>query len=101
MAKKINLKTHFQISVDTDDETGQVLAVYLRVRAGRVRETREFAGGKAYADYDVHGHLIGIEILEPCRVSIVDKIAEDEPKELRKLAKKFMKDSTPSVMIAA
>jgi uncharacterized protein YuzE len=94
-------KMHFQISISTDDATGEVLAVYFHVRTGRVRETREFANGNAFADYDVNGRLLGIELLGPCRVSIVDKIAEKEPVEIRKMTKNFMKKSGPSAMVAA
>lgn len=95
------MKTHFQVSIDTDDATGDLLAVYFHVRKGRVRETREFAGGNAFADYDVNGRLLGIELIAPCRVAIVDQIAVKEPTEVRRLTKRFMRKSGPAAMIAA
>ena len=95
------MKINFQIEVDTDDATGDVLAVYFRIREGRVRKTSEFADGLAFADYDVNGRLLGIELLGPCRISIVDKIAAKEPLDIRKQTKRFMKNAGPPSMIAA
>jgi uncharacterized protein YuzE len=95
------MKTHFQITVTTDDKTGEVLAVYFYVRQGRVRETREFADGNVFADYDVNGRLLGFELLGPCKVSIVDQIAKSEPADVRKRTKQFIRNSAPSAMVAA
>jgi uncharacterized protein YuzE len=95
------MKMHFQVTVTTDDATGDVLAVYFHIREGRVRETREFAKGNAFADYDIKGRLLGIELLGPCSVAVVDQMAKEEPAELRKKTKKFMRQSGPPAMIAA
>jgi uncharacterized protein YuzE len=71
----------FGFSVETDKRTGSTLAVYLRVRHGKARRTREYADGNAFADYDKKGRLLGIELLGPCQVEILDEIAEkDEPR---------------------
>lgn len=94
-------KTRFGVHIDTDDTTGDVLAVYFRIRSGRVRETVEFADGAAFADYDLNGMLLGIELIAPCNVSIVDKIAKKEPVELRKQTKKFLKNTCPPHLLAA
>lgn len=52
-----------QLMIETDPETGEIIAVYLRIRRGRSAETREIVAGVAYADYDRRGRLLGIELL--------------------------------------
>lgn len=89
------------MSVDTDNTTGEVLAVYFQFRKGTVHETREFADGVALADYNRRGELIGIELLAPCKVTIVDSIAANEPASARRDAKKFMRQSGPRTMVVA
>jgi uncharacterized protein YuzE len=91
----------FQVAVSTDDGTGEVFAVYFRVRKGRVHRTLEYADGSVFADYDRKGQLLGIELLGPCKVSIVDKLAPKEPAEIRKRTKQFMKQAGPPAMVAA
>ena len=91
----------FQVAVDTDDATGEVLAVYFHIRKGRVHRTHEFANGDVFADYDRKGQLLGIELLAPCRVSIVDQLAIEESADLRSRAKRFMRNAGPRTMIAA
>ena len=90
----------FAVSVTTDDTTGDVLSAYFQIRRGKVHETREFSEGAALADYSKNGELIGIEILSPCRVSIVDKLAANEPVHVRTRTKKFMRSAGPREMIA-
>lgn len=91
----------FQVAVDTDDATGEVLAVYFHIRKGRVHKTVEFADGNVFADYNRKGQLLGIEVLGPCAVSIVDELASKEPVELRKRTKRFMQQSGPPALVAA
>ena len=59
----------YSISIETQNQTGAVLAVYLTIRKGRTKVTREYAKGDVFADYDSQGQLLGIEILAPCRDS--------------------------------
>jgi uncharacterized protein YuzE len=94
-------KFHFQVVITTDDATGELLAVYFQIRKGKVHETREFADGNVFADYDKKGSLLGIELLGPCKVSIVDKLAPSEPISLRNRTKRFMRDVGPRKMVAA
>jgi hypothetical protein len=77
------------------------VSVYFQVRRGRVHETREFADGLAFADYDKSGYLLGIELLGPCRVQIVDQLAAHEPAAVRTKTKQFMRNVGPRPMIAA
>src|SRR5437879_13887987 len=95
------MNLHFAVEVSVDKATGQPVSVYFQIRRGRVHETREFADGLAFADYDRSGSLLGIELLGPCRASIVDQLAANESVSLRSQAKNFMRRSGPRSMIAA
>ena len=95
------MNLQFAIQVTVDDLTGKPISAYFQVRRGRVHETREFANGAAFADYDKSGQLLGIELLSPCKVEIVDQLAANEPASLRTQAKRFMRDAGPRQMIAA
>lgn len=85
--KKLTLRADFEV----DGQTGKVEAVYFYIRPGKAAETREYADGRALADYDRKGNLLGIELLGPCEVAILDKIIRREPKPV----KTFMRDSIP------
>ena len=91
------IKPRFKVSVSTDETTGKLIAAYLRIRAGKSAETIEIAEDRAYADYDSHGQLIGIELLAPCNVKVLDKITEKEPDEVRD----FLHSSPPRSMVLA
>src|SRR5258707_15673277 len=84
-----------QSTVSVDTHTGDVLAVYLRVRIGKAAETREFAEGNAFADYDRVGNLLGVEVLGPCAGKIFDRISRGEPKSV----KRFLRGSLPVQML--
>ena len=91
----------FGVSISTDDSSGDVLSAYFQIRTGKVHETREFADGAAFADYNKKGELLGIELLSPCRVSIVDQLAANEPTSVRRKTKNFMRQAGPRQMVAA
>lgn len=94
------MKTEFSVAVTTDSESGSVISVYFQVRRGKVSETREFADGAAYADYDKYGYLLGIELIAPCSVTVVDQLAAHEPVQLRRQTKKFMRQAGPPQLVA-
>ena len=96
-----DFKFAFGLTTTIDDETGDVLSVYFQIRKGKVHETREFADGAAFADYNSYGELLGIELLGPCQVSVVDQLAANEPLVMRQRTKKFMKTAGPRQMVAA
>ena len=83
----------FQVRVETRTQTGEVVAVYLQVREGKVKTTKECAEGAAFADYDKDGRLLGIELLGPCRVGVLDRIARHAP------AKRFVREAVPRGML--
>ena len=80
----------FDVETTVDNQTGELLAVYFRVRKAKVHQTIEIVDGYAYADYNRRGELIGIELLGPCDVSVVDKIRKADV-----AAKSFIRSSAP------
>ncbi len=84
-------------TIGFDRETGKVMAVYFRVRPGKAAETKEFANGNAFADYDSKGRLLGLELLGPCKVTVLDRISRGEPKPV----KSFFRNSVPAQMLVA
>jgi hypothetical protein len=85
----------FKLEASFDDKTGSMVAVYLRVRSGEVAETKEVKEGVAYADYDLHGLLLGIELLAPCGVEVLEDIAQHEPEPVRQ----FLRNSAPRGLV--
>jgi uncharacterized protein YuzE len=67
----------FQVSIQTNDTTGQVVAVYFLFRSGKAATTKELADGNAQADYDAKGRLLGVEMLAPCKVEVLNQLTED------------------------
>ena len=85
------------LHVSVNEETGSVRAAYLRVREGEVAETREVAEGRAFADYDATGALLGVELLAPCEIAVLDRVAAQEPEPV----KRFLRGSAPRELISA
>lgn len=52
-----------KITIDQDD--GQVLSAYLRLRKGKVHRTVQLAEGECYVDEDIQGRPLGVEMLCP------------------------------------
>ena len=90
---QMNSPYTFQLSIETNHRTGEVMATYFQVRKGRAVVTKEFADGAAFADYNRKGELLGIEMLAPCKVGVVDKIAQ------KREVKKFIRDNAPRRML--
>jgi len=51
--------------VTTDVATGRIVAVYVRVRGGKVVRTLEVVSGRVFADVGADGGVVGIELLGP------------------------------------
>ncbi len=51
-------------------------ALYIRVRKGKIAKTIEIEDG-VMADVSARGLLIGIELLKPAPVDVLDRIAEE------------------------
>ena len=86
-----------ELTVSVDEKTGHIRAAYIRVRIGEVSETREIVEGKAFADYDVSGLLLGIELLAPCEIAVLDKFAATEPEPV----KQFLRGGPPRELVLA
>ncbi|MBY0526371.1 MAG: DUF2283 domain-containing protein [Gemmataceae bacterium] len=84
-----------KLDISVDEATGKVRAAYLRIRHGVVRDTREVADGRAFADYDESGCLLGIELLAPCEIEILDSISQEEPEPVRC----FLRGSPPRELV--
>ena len=89
------MKYTFNISIETDERTGEIVAVYIKIRDGKVAETKDVHDGVAYADYDRKGELLGGELLAPCQVSVLSKLTKDLT------VRKFLKKSIPRGMALA
>ena len=89
-------KPEFGLETSVDDK-GRIVAAYLRVRGGEVVETRELQEGVVYADFDSKGVLLGIELLGPCEVAVLDRIAGSEPEAV----KRFLTGGAPRSLVPA
>ncbi len=78
-----------------DEQTGIVRAAYLRIRKGEVAETKEVSEGRAFADYDANGNLLGVELLAPCEVAVLNQISSHEPEPVRR----FLMGSPPRELV--
>src|SRR5262249_39385446 len=80
----------FGVNIEVNAQ-GSVSAAYFSIRPGKSAHVREFADGNAFADYDHDGRLLGIELLGPCQIAVLDRIARKEPAQV----KKFVRQSMP------
>jgi hypothetical protein len=78
----------FRLEISFNETTGDPVAAYLRVREGKVAETKEISEGIAFADYGADGLLLGIELLAPCRGEVLDRVAEKEPEPVRQFLRR-------------
>lgn len=87
----------FRLEVSYSETTGDPVAAYLRIREGKVVETREIREGIAFADYGAEGFLVGIELLAPCPLEVLDRLSEKEPESVRQ----FLRAGVRKEMICA
>jgi uncharacterized protein YuzE len=87
----------FRMEVSFDETTGEPVAAYLRIRQGKVAETKEISEGVAFADYGADGALLGIELLAPCQVAVLDRVSENEPEPVRQ----FLRHGVRTEMVCA
>lgn len=92
---------NFAISVSTDNISGEILSVYFQVRKGIAEDVVERAKGAAFVNYDKKGKLLGIELLEPCSLKVLDYIANKEPTSTRSHVRKFFRSAIPRQMVHA
>jgi hypothetical protein len=90
-------KQAFHLEASVDDRTGRIAAAYLRVREGSVAQTKEVKEGVAFADYDADCLLLGIELLGPCEVEVLQDLAEHETEPI----KRFLRCAAPRELVVA
>ena len=90
----------FAVSVSTDKDTGRTLGVYFQIREGKAARVTELQEGSAFANYDSKGHLLGIEIIAPCKFTVLERITRQEPKKKQADMRKFLRNSSPRAMVA-
>lgn len=90
-------KPKFGLDVSFSSTTGQPVAAYLRVREGAVAVTKEVSEGVAFADYAADGHLLGVELLAPCSLAVVDQLGATETEPVRR----FLRGGPPRELIVA
>ncbi|MDX1968062.1 MAG: DUF2283 domain-containing protein [Planctomycetaceae bacterium] len=101
-AKRLDAQNRpsFDLSVSVDRTSGRIDAVYIQLREGKAVDVREFAHGDAFANYDHAGHLLGIELLAPCKVNVLNKITREIPqRDTRKQARQFIRSGVPGGML--
>jgi uncharacterized protein YuzE len=84
-----------ELTLSINKMTGRVSAAYFYIRRGKSAQVKEFAEGRAFADYDRKGQLLGIELLAPCEIKVLDRIASKEPIAI----KNFLRGSAPREMV--
>jgi uncharacterized protein YuzE len=87
---KFRLETSF-------NEQGEPIAAYLRIREGRVAETKEISEGVVFADYSADGRLLGIELLAECSVEVLDRLAAQEPDAVQR----FLREGVRRQLVVA
>lgn len=91
----------FKTTIELDQKTGELFAVYFQVREGKAAHVEERNNGAVYVNYDKHGKLLGVEMLAPCSVTVLDKIAAKQPMMVRSRLKKYFRESAPRGMLVA
>ncbi len=86
---------HPSLELSVNEKTGGIRAAYLRVREGEVVETREVSEGRTFVDYSDDGILLGIELLAPCAVEVLDRISAQEPEPI----KRFLRGGPPRELV--
>ena len=88
-------KQAFDVSIEVDETTGEVAAVYFQFRKGESKEVREYHDGDVFADFNAKGELLGIEMLAPCSIAVLDKIVSESESQ------QFIRRSIPREMALA
>ena len=88
---------HFSIAVETDTKTGEVIAVYFQIRKGKAAKVSELENGNVFVNYNSKGEILGIEMLAPCSIAVLDKIARKDSEK----TERFVTGAIPREMVMA
>ena len=64
-----------EISVSIDPDDNEILSIYIRLSENHVTETLQL-GPKCNLDLDRRKNVVGAEILAPCDLNIIYRIAD-------------------------
>ncbi len=78
----------FRLEISYDETSGNPVAAYVRIREGKVSRTTELSAGVAFADYAADGLLLGVELLAPCGVEVLEGISEAETEPVRQFLRR-------------
>jgi len=92
---------NFGTSIETDAKTGAVEAVYFQVRRGRAARVEEKNDGAVFINYDKNGYLLGVELLAPCSIQVLDRLAATEPSAARSQMKSYFRHNVPQGMLVS
>lgn len=82
------MKMQPTVTVEYDLLDKGIVAGYMRLREGKVARTVEIAPDLVLVDLNSRGVLLGVEILGPCEVTILERIARKyHVPEVRSLAR--------------
>jgi uncharacterized protein YuzE len=71
---KIKFCKKFEVELDRH---GKPLAVYIRIRNHKVHRSEKLGDGEVILDLGSRGEIVGIEIVEPCRAAILERVASE------------------------
>jgi uncharacterized protein YuzE len=90
-----------QISLNIDDKTRKILAVYFKISSNKIKKTIEISPD-CYVDLDSKNHVVGAELLKPglLHINTMNKAAKRfnsiELERITPIAKKALKDLIPA-----
>lgn len=88
------MEREFHVAITTDKKTGELLAIYFQVRKGHAAKVREYENGNAFANFNEDGELLGIEMIGPCSIRVMDEIAKKD-----RDVKRFIRSNAPRRML--
>jgi len=90
----------FSVRVQAHPRTGHPMAAYFHIRDGEASEVREVAEGAVLANYDRNGQLLGVELLAPCKKSVLSKLSSNAPASIRDAVKHLLIECAPIKLLA-
>ena len=90
----------FSVRVQAHPRTGHPLTAYFHIGEGKAAEVRELAEGAVFANYDRKGKLLGVELLAPCKKSVLRKLSSDAPESIRDAVECLLTECAPVKLLA-
>jgi len=87
-----------EIRFEIDPDDGEVLAAYVHLGEGKAYRTVEVVEGECYVDEDENGRLLGVELLCPVALHLIE---EDLPNGYKVPSMSRAISSVRQVMAAA